>query len=231
MYCGNCGKKIPDGSAFCPACGAPVAIRQPQARPVSQSSQNQVNQVNPVTRSKKAGKKRVIAVIAAVAAVAVLVVAFVVNPLGIGDMSKKFQETSAEMTNDWNGAIGVYGSANRDTVKSLFETSDLDDSWNTSDWKKYQLTNVDYYVASTDKDQYAMFMLLKCRDSSSSNLMLNDLLSDTDDFEFEKTGKGWSYREDGYTFQIFTKNNYLMFCAFNDKVSFQAQKFINKVGF
>ena len=26
MYCGNCGKEIKEGSAFCPACGAKVVI-------------------------------------------------------------------------------------------------------------------------------------------------------------------------------------------------------------
>ncbi len=28
MYCHNCGKKIKDGAAFCPYCGAKIEIKQ-----------------------------------------------------------------------------------------------------------------------------------------------------------------------------------------------------------
>ena len=30
MYCNNCGNVIPDGVAFCPACGAPAQTQQAQ---------------------------------------------------------------------------------------------------------------------------------------------------------------------------------------------------------
>lgn len=30
MFCTNCGNNIPDGSAACPVCGAPVQVQQPQ---------------------------------------------------------------------------------------------------------------------------------------------------------------------------------------------------------
>ena len=36
MFCAKCGKQIPDGSAVCPFCGAPMAAPQaPQAAPVA----------------------------------------------------------------------------------------------------------------------------------------------------------------------------------------------------
>ena len=36
MVCKNCGAQIPDGSAFCTECGAPVQQEQPQYTPVQQ---------------------------------------------------------------------------------------------------------------------------------------------------------------------------------------------------
>ena len=42
MFCSNCGKQIPDGSKFCPYCGAPVmkivsetSLKQAKEKPIS----------------------------------------------------------------------------------------------------------------------------------------------------------------------------------------------------
>ena len=229
MYCENCGKRIPDESQFCPECGAPVVNnRPPQERAFRQPPQKSLR---PVNHPKKKGNKGIIAVIAAVAAVAVLVVTIIVNPLGIGDISKKFQKTSTAMTNDWNGAIGVYGNANSSTLRSIFASSDLDDSWDSSDWTKYHVSSVDYNLVASDDVTYGVFVLFKCQDSAGCNSLVNDCISDSGDFDLKNTGKGWTDREDGYIVQLLPKKNYAMICIYSDKLASQSEKFIDKVGF
>lgn len=40
MFCSNCGTKIPDGSKFCPNCGAPVGASVPSQPKVNEAPQN-----------------------------------------------------------------------------------------------------------------------------------------------------------------------------------------------
>nr|WP_302651557.1 zinc ribbon domain-containing protein [uncultured Agathobaculum sp.] len=60
MYCGNCGAKNDDTSAFCQACGAPLTQAAPQPNGVGTAV---------ALREHSAGKKKVIAVIAGVVVV------------------------------------------------------------------------------------------------------------------------------------------------------------------
>ena len=60
MYCGNCGAKNDDTSAFCQACGAPLSQAAPQPNGVGTAV---------ALREHSAGKKKVIAVIAGVVVV------------------------------------------------------------------------------------------------------------------------------------------------------------------
>ncbi len=44
MFCSKCGNNIPDGSKFCPVCGANFAAQQQQAQPGQQQYQQQTQQ-------------------------------------------------------------------------------------------------------------------------------------------------------------------------------------------
>ena len=41
MFCNNCGKQLPDGSAFCDGCGAPLNAPAPQVAPAPQAPMGQ----------------------------------------------------------------------------------------------------------------------------------------------------------------------------------------------
>ena len=79
MFCAKCGKQIPDGSAVCPFCGAPMAAPQaPQAAPVAPQAPHAVPPVAPVyapvaPKEKKPVNKLPI-IIGAIAAAAVLAI-------------------------------------------------------------------------------------------------------------------------------------------------------------
>ena len=74
MFCSNCGKQIPDGSAFCPECGtkltAPVTQAAPTA-PVTQAAPTAPASyaAAPVKTKKGMSKGALIGIIAAAVAV------------------------------------------------------------------------------------------------------------------------------------------------------------------
>ncbi len=70
MYCGNCGKQLPDGVKFCPACGAAQTVTA--ARPAQS--------VQPPAQAPAGKKPAGLILIAAVLAAAVLLGALVIAP-------------------------------------------------------------------------------------------------------------------------------------------------------
>lgn len=79
MYCNKCGKKIPDGSQFCPACGAKAVTDSDISQdsgpsPQENPAQENPTQENPVSSPKDKRKKT--AVIAAVVLAAALLLVY-----------------------------------------------------------------------------------------------------------------------------------------------------------
>lgn len=60
MFCMSCGKQIPDEAAFCPICGATVAViaPAPEAATLSDTSVPLVEKVSPAAKESPAPKKK-----------------------------------------------------------------------------------------------------------------------------------------------------------------------------
>ena len=126
MYCGNCGKNIPDGSKFCEGCGAPVAQtapQQPQYQPQPQY-QAQPQYQKPVTKKKSPVLPIVIAAVAVVVLAAVIAVIALVG--GKAPMSELFAY------GDWNyGSFELYDGTYVIRSASTDETDRVEEIWDS----------------------------------------------------------------------------------------------------
>jgi len=105
-FCGNCGTVVPEGSAVCPNCGAPVAAAAPVEAP-------------------KAGfdlknNKTIIIAAAAVVAVIVAVIAFVIFGNSPKSVAKKYLKAEYKSMN----AKKVYKTYHKKYVEYLIEEAD-----------------------------------------------------------------------------------------------------------
>ena len=98
MFCKNCGNQVPDGVAFCAACGTPVAAA-PAPAPVYAAPE--------VPAAPQSDKSKLIKLVAIIAAVAVVLGLFIAL-LGGGSpksVAKKYVE--AELEGDMKAAFSV----------------------------------------------------------------------------------------------------------------------------
>ena len=129
MYCGNCGKNIPDGSKFCEGCGAPVAQaapQQPQYQPQLQYQpqyQPQPQYQKPVTKKKSP----VLPIVIAAVAVVVLVVTAVVLLVG-----QKAPMSELFAYGDWNyGSFELYDGTYVIRSASTDKTDRIEEIWDS----------------------------------------------------------------------------------------------------
>lgn len=106
MFCGNCGKKLNDGVAFCDGCGSPVVNESvpagapeaqrpaPERAPMNPPAVAQMNTPGGKPAKKKGAKGIIIAAIALVLAAAIIITIIAVSgsgsPLSADDAAKEY---------------------------------------------------------------------------------------------------------------------------------------------
>lgn len=112
MFCKNCGSQVPDGMAFCAACGTPVPAAAPAEAPAAAPAEAPA--ANPIESVKKmAGDKngliKLIAILAAVAIVIGLAVGLLAGG-GAKGAAKKYLEASdkGDLKKIYSLSVGKY---------------------------------------------------------------------------------------------------------------------------
>lgn len=215
MYCGNCGKKIPDDSRFCPECGAPVKT------PVAQKNQESHTEkiLKPAEKLMKGhkvvGKKKTIMAIVAVAVIVLLIAI----PVGIhnSDLSRKFENTAQSMENSWpRSTTKYYDNSNPNPIPT---------EWPEMDYEKDVKTKQRYTV----KGSYdARFLLVHFNKSSECDAVLG---SYGDDPDYEVTADGYRTDYADQIRRIDRKGNYIFLSQYSEASSGLAEEFISEVGF
>lgn len=158
MYCEKCGAQIPDGSIFCPKCGAAV------------NRNAHVSHQYHAQKAKKINRKWIIAVIVAGITAACLVVVLVRPFDKTKNMMEQFRQTGTqEAISGWNGL--PVKMADTDAFKNSqyyyftdYET-DLENMTRFSnalmtDDYQYRMTDSDYFIAGdSDSSENAVIMI------------------------------------------------------------------------
>lgn len=161
MFCAKCGKQIPDGSAVCPFCGAPMAAPQapqaapvapqaPQAAPAAPQTGYAVPPVAPVyapvaPKEKKPVNKLPIIIGAIAAAAVIAIVLYLILHDGAKSLVKdyiKYQEKKAE-------EAGKYELESSE--KALKALDILDDDDDDDDEVKWKVKGSKHYSGKDDE--------------------------------------------------------------------------------
>jgi len=178
MFCAKCGKQIPDGSAVCPFCGAPMAAPQapqaapvapqaPQAAPVAPQTGYAVPPVAPVyapvaPKEKKPVNKLPI-IIGAIAAAAVLaIVLYLILHDGAKSLVKEYIKYDEEQT-EKESSFFAFRSEKALKALDLLDDDDDDDgdddySWSIKGSKHYSGKDDEFeglctYIEKTKKGE------------------------------------------------------------------------------
>lgn len=100
MFCEKCGKQLPDGSAFCDGCGAPVAASAPAGNEAESGAGGTAVQA-PVAPRQPLNKKALIGIVAAVAVV-IVVILLIALIAGGGSDTPLLYVTDGELVNNVN---------------------------------------------------------------------------------------------------------------------------------
>lgn len=118
MFCKNCGNQIPDGVAFCAACGTAVAAAP--AAPAAPAVESYAAPVAPAAPASILSNKSNLVKIIAAAAAAIVFIVLIFGLLGGGNpksMAKKYVE--AELTGDMKAGYKLMAGK----MQKLFEES------------------------------------------------------------------------------------------------------------
>ena len=181
MYCMYCGKVIPDGSRFCPACGASQIIeRQSDYRP------GPIGTEAPIRAGKK-GKKRIGLVIGAAS-----VLAFVVLFAAVGVLVKTFRTE----TKYYVKSVTRY----RQNDEKYY-TADEDFAYATGKWneKKHELDLQHYSCRGNDLQRG-----LVCKYNESGNVIEKYNYSKNEHYEIEHYKEKTLYDQEGRLISIIT---------------------------
>jgi uncharacterized Zn finger protein (UPF0148 family) len=134
MFCFKCGEAIPDGSSFCPHCGANLVEEekeQEQEQSVVYASQKEPETVNEQPKTHKKVPKGVLAGIIVIVCVAAI--GFIVNGINQANLKKK-------LVKEWyalDGSIIKVLDIDDDEMEYRLETGYqwMNTSLGTYDWK------------------------------------------------------------------------------------------------
>lgn len=121
MFCMNCGKKIDDGSKFCPFCGSAIGgTRSTGSQNVSAPTSSQISNIAGAsvlkTAKKPIGKNVLVCIAACVIALLAIVVIFIVN-------SNKFGKTLPERL--FKMSVEEYASMTRSSFKDILDKENV----------------------------------------------------------------------------------------------------------
>lgn len=193
MFCKNCGNQVPDGVAFCAACGTPVAAA-PAAAPAANPAQAAVAAVK--------GNKTVKLI--AIVAVVAIVLGLIVGLLGGGSAKSVAKDyVKASFEGDLKELYSLTpGKYQKYIEKEVYDDDDQQDALfeNTEKWGdeldvEVKIKNFNqYYKAhkkiskAENKEEYGKnykitVKVLETKDMRSSDLEAIQDRYDTDDFE------------------------------------------------
>lgn len=159
MYCGNCGKKLPDGAKFCTGCGQKT-IHESKQSPASYSEQNnwQEKENNLKRRNKK--KAVPVGVLAALLCIALLAAAGGITAVLI--TGKK-----AEVTESTSISVVEKSGENEGESNSLFsgkeEQNDAESTTESETEDNIKLRAVKRYRRNSEDENYELTDDMVCR--------------------------------------------------------------------
>lgn len=212
MFCENCGKKIPDGTQFCPYCGTPLKTTGVQ------KNQSEKTVESPMTLNagkNVADQKKVITAVVTVVAIILLIAI----PIRIhnNDLSGKFKSTAQKMQNDWPGSTAQY--------YDYSDSKPIPTQWPEMDYKDEVKNLQGYFV----KGKYsAYFLLVRFDESSDCDAVME---SYADENDYDKTSTGYRTDYGGDIERVDRKGNYILVSDYSEVASGLSEKFISKVGF
>ena len=192
MNCQNCGAPIPEGTKFCPACGAQQTAPQPQEAPQEAASSFCASCGNPVPAGAtfcavcgqpvgaaapskpKLNKKLLIGIGAAVAVIALVVVLIVVlagggsnSPEGVAE---RFVKATSEM--DYETLLDCY------TDAALRQISGSDEGTSRSAMIKEAMASMKEESGGLDFSEFIKGMKIECE--------VKEVITDKDDKDLEE---------------------------------------------
>ena len=120
MFCKNCGSQVPDGMAFCAACGTPVPAAAPAEAPAAAPAANPIESVKKMAGDKQ-GLIKLIAILAAVAIVIGLAVGLLAGG-GAKKVAKKY--VAAQLESDMKAQFSLEAGKMRDLYEKECEDDD-----------------------------------------------------------------------------------------------------------